>query len=150
MRKKVGNPVDFFDKTFDEYQEGFSANGLLKQQLNQIDKKNFSGESWLGLDRIHGLTIQQYYQLKITLTDFDGKKYVAVYDEFKVRQTIHLPQTWSPVEFISTDGWRSDLSKIMTLFTNVIMELHYDDVKMMSIINGGGDWLCLERSLSQL
>ena len=32
VRKKVGNPVDFFDKTFDEYKEGFSANGLLKQQ----------------------------------------------------------------------------------------------------------------------
>ena len=35
MRKKVGNPVDFFDKTFDEYKEGFSANGLLKKQINQ-------------------------------------------------------------------------------------------------------------------
>ena len=68
------------------------------------------------------------------MTDFDGKKYVAVYDQFKVRQTIHLLQTWSPVEFISTDGWRSDLSKMMTLFKNVIMELHYDDVKMMSIM----------------
>ena len=26
-RKQVGNPSDFFDKSFSEYQEGFSANG---------------------------------------------------------------------------------------------------------------------------
>ena len=36
VRKKVANPVDFFDKTFDEYKEGFSANGLLKKQLNHV------------------------------------------------------------------------------------------------------------------
>ena len=32
MRKEVGNPIDFFDKAFDEYKEGFSANGLLASQ----------------------------------------------------------------------------------------------------------------------
>ena len=29
------------------------------------------------------------------MTDFDEKKYVAVYDQFKVGQTIKLPQTWT-------------------------------------------------------
>ena len=28
VRKEVGNPADYFDKTFAEYKEGFSANGL--------------------------------------------------------------------------------------------------------------------------
>ena len=32
VRKEVGNPTDYFDKTFAEYKEGFSARGLLKQQ----------------------------------------------------------------------------------------------------------------------
>merc|ERR1719391_1537642 len=68
VRKEVGNPVDYFDKTFAEYQEGFSANG----------------ESWLGLENLHRLTNQQDYKLKIIMTDFDGKKYHAVYDRFKV------------------------------------------------------------------
>merc|ERR1719295_1211096 len=68
VRKEVGNPIDYFDKTFAEYQEGFSANG----------------ESWLGLDNLHRLTSQRDYKLKIIMTDFDGKKYVAVYDQFKV------------------------------------------------------------------
>ena len=89
MRKEVGNPVDFFDKTFDEYKKGFSAKGLLKQKSIQIYKRKpfFSGESWLGLDKIHRLTRQRDYKLKIILTDFDRKEYVAVYDQFKVRQT---------------------------------------------------------------
>jgi len=68
VRKEVGNPADYFDKTYAEYQAGFSANG----------------ESWLGLDNLHRLTNQQDYKLKIIMTDFDGKKYVAVYDHFKV------------------------------------------------------------------
>ena len=34
VRKEVGNgnPVDYFDKTFAEYKEGFSSEGMLKQQ----------------------------------------------------------------------------------------------------------------------
>ena len=34
VRKEVGNSANYFDKTFAEYQEGFSANALLKKQLN--------------------------------------------------------------------------------------------------------------------
>ena len=34
MRKQCDNPEDFFDKTFRDYQEGFSANGEL--QLDQV------------------------------------------------------------------------------------------------------------------
>ena len=30
-RKQSGNPEDYFDKTFAEYQEGFSANGDKQQ-----------------------------------------------------------------------------------------------------------------------
>ena len=81
VRKEVGNHPAFFDKTFAEYQEGFSANGLLKEQFIQI---LIQGESWLGLDKLHNLTSQQSYKLKIIMTDFDGKEYVAVYDQFKV------------------------------------------------------------------
>merc|ERR1712020_415928 len=61
VRKDVGNPADYFDKTFAEYKEGFSANG----------------ESWLGLENLYRLTSQLDYKLKIIMTDFDGKKYYA-------------------------------------------------------------------------
>ena len=36
VRKEVGNHPHFFDKTFAQYQEGFSATGLLKEQFMQI------------------------------------------------------------------------------------------------------------------
>ena len=39
VRKEVGNPADYFDKTFAEYQEGFSANGVLTKQ--SIDNLTF-------------------------------------------------------------------------------------------------------------
>ena len=33
-KEEADNPADYFDKTFAEYQEGFAANGLLKN--NQL------------------------------------------------------------------------------------------------------------------
>ena len=47
-------------------------------------KPYFPGEKWIGLDTLHQLTSQQPYRLMITMTDFDQKKYVAVYDQFEV------------------------------------------------------------------
>jgi len=68
VHKQAGNPHDYFDKTFAEYQRGFSANG----------------EIWNGLDELHRLTSQRSYSLKITMTDYDGRIFQAVYDQFKV------------------------------------------------------------------
>jgi len=68
VRKEVGNPATYFDKSFREYQDGFSANG----------------ESWLGLDKLHRLTSKASFGLKITMTDFDGKQFTAVYDHFRI------------------------------------------------------------------
>ena len=42
------------------------------------------GESWLGLENLHQLTSESNYSLRITLTDFDDKTYVAFYDQFQV------------------------------------------------------------------
>ena len=43
-----------------------------------------SGELWLGLEKLYKLTSEGNYSLRITLEDFDGKSYVAVFDQFKV------------------------------------------------------------------
>ena len=50
---------------------------------------------WLGLDKLHSLTSQKSYTLQITMTDFDGEKYVAVYEQFQVR-TFQALQNTSP------------------------------------------------------
>merc|ERR1719192_3070954 len=67
-RKEVGNPIDYFNKNFAEYEAGFEA----------------KGELWLGLKKLHQLTAGGDYSLRVDMTDFDGKSYVAYYDQFKV------------------------------------------------------------------
>ena len=42
------------------------------------------GESWLGLKQMHQLTSEGDYGLRVKMTDFDGKSYVAFYDQFEV------------------------------------------------------------------
>ena len=44
VRKQVDNPADYFDKTYAEYQEGFSANGLFKKQSIQSQIKSLRRE----------------------------------------------------------------------------------------------------------
>ena len=91
-RKEVGNPRDFFAKSFAEYREGFKLNGTNTSQNiesqstfhNPERKLCFLGESWIGLERLHRLTSEHSYGLKIVMTDFDAKKYVAFYNQFKV------------------------------------------------------------------
>ena len=88
-RKEVGNPRDFFAKSFTEYREGFEHNGTLQSMFashwnNPDPKFHFLGESWIGLEKLHRLTSEHSYGLKIIMTDFDKKKYVAFYNQFKV------------------------------------------------------------------
>ena len=52
-------------------------------------KANLAGESWLGLDKLHRLTSEASFGLKITMTDFNGKQFTAVYDNFKVRNMLY-------------------------------------------------------------
>ena len=89
VRKQAGNAHDYFDKTFADYQRGFSANGELrkKEKLRNI----LAGEIWIGLEKLHQLTSVRSFLLKITMTDYDGKEYVAVYEQFKVDiESLHL------------------------------------------------------------
>jgi len=47
---------------------------------------NLPGELWIGLDKLHQLTSARSYSLKITMTDYDGKKYTALFEQFQVGQ----------------------------------------------------------------
>ena len=83
VRKQCENPTDYFDKTFVEYQRGFSANGEF-QKVDKMTKHIFPGEVWIGLDKLHQLTSERSYSLMIIMTDYDGEKYRAVYEQFEV------------------------------------------------------------------
>merc|ERR1719282_1243537 len=67
-RKEAGNVADYFDKSFEEYKNGFES----------------KGEMWIGLKKLHQLTSAGSYSLKVTLKDFDNQTYHAVYAHFSV------------------------------------------------------------------
>ena len=58
----------------------------------------FSGESWIGLDKLHQLTSERSYSLKITMTDYDKKTFVAVYNNFKVGHRVFKCKSISKAE----------------------------------------------------
>merc|ERR550534_208957 len=67
-RKEVGNVPEYFDKSFEEYKNGFES----------------KGEIWIGLNKLRQLTYTGNYGLEVRLKDFDDLTYQAVYSHFEV------------------------------------------------------------------
>ena len=60
---------------------------LISPALGIITKEGFgnlNGEFWLGLDKIHRLTVSGGYKLRIDLEDIHGKTAFAEYSSFSV------------------------------------------------------------------
>ncbi|XP_074642492.1 fibrinogen-like protein 1 [Tubulanus polymorphus] len=68
IQRRVDGSVDFY-RTWDEYKRGFG---------------NLETEFWLGNDRIHQITSQGDYKLRIELETWDGNRYFAEYDSFSI------------------------------------------------------------------
>ena len=56
----------------------------IKSYYKRLRKQFVSGEIWLGLEKLHQLTSEADYGLRITLKDFDQQTYMAYYDQFQV------------------------------------------------------------------
>merc|ERR1719150_152383 len=67
-RKEVGNVANYFEKSFEEYKNGFES----------------KGEIWIGLKKLRQLTYTGNYGLEVRLKDFDDLTYQAVYSHFEV------------------------------------------------------------------
>ena len=67
QRRRDGS-VDFY-RAWNEYKNGFG---------------NLNGEFWLGLDKIHRLTVKGDYKLRVDLEDLEGNKVYAEYSSFGV------------------------------------------------------------------
>ena len=68
FQKRRDGSVDFF-RAWDDYKRGFG---------------NLSGEFWLGLDKIHRLTVSGGYKLRVDLEDNHGNTAFAEYSSFSV------------------------------------------------------------------
>ena len=68
FQKRLDGSVDFY-RGWDDYKRGFG---------------NLSGEFWLGLDKIHRLTISSSNKLRVDLEDTDGTTAFAEYSSFAV------------------------------------------------------------------
>ena len=58
-----------------------------KERLWQEYKNGFGnveGEFWLGLDNMATMTGVGNWQLRVDMTDWDGRQYFALYDQFRV------------------------------------------------------------------
>jgi hypothetical protein len=49
----------------------------------------------MGLDSIFTLTQARSYELRIDLTTFQGAKYVANYNDFKLTENVSTKNSWS-------------------------------------------------------
>jgi len=69
-RGQYGNPIDFFNRTFKEYEEGFGE-----------DKEG--KEYWIGLKNLSRYTHPKcHWELNITVWDFEGKSSSGHYSRF--------------------------------------------------------------------
>ena len=68
FQKRMYGSVDFF-RGWDDFKRGFG---------------NLTGEFWLGLDKIHRLSVDGSNKLRVDLEDFDGNTAFAQYDSFAV------------------------------------------------------------------
>jgi len=68
FQKRMDGSVDFF-RGWDEYKQGFG---------------NLRGDFWLGLDKIHRLTVSNNKKLRVDLSDVEGNTSYAMYSSFAV------------------------------------------------------------------
>ena len=68
FQKRQDGSVDFF-RGWNDYKQGFG---------------NLTGEFWLGLDKIHHLTVSSSNKLRVDLEDMPGNTVFAEYSSFAV------------------------------------------------------------------
>ena len=69
FQKRIDGSADF-DRHWSDYKHGFG---------------NLNGEFWLGLDRIHRLTLDNNSMLRVDMEDFEGGSAYAEYNLFGVK-----------------------------------------------------------------
>lgn len=101
LQKRYDGSQDF-NKTFKEYSEGFGT---------------FSGEFWLGLNHIHGLTDEGNWTLRVDLSSFYNETAWAEYSDFHVGGGTDFVMTFDKSGYQGTAGDGLALSNGMKFST---------------------------------
>ncbi len=93
-RGQFGNPIDYFNRDWKSYVEGFGVPGknrsLDRRENLEASKKLFlqGQEQWLGLNNIYDLTDKKRYQLRIKMTNFHRVEKTVFYDDFHLEDRV--------------------------------------------------------------
>ena len=68
FQKRENGTLDFY-QDWQAYKDGFG---------------HLQGEHWLGNDKLHRLTVQKPYALRVNLWDWEGQSAYALYDNFTI------------------------------------------------------------------
>ncbi|XP_078592229.1 ficolin-1-like isoform X1 [Branchiostoma floridae x Branchiostoma japonicum] len=66
-----------------------SVNFYLDWQAYKTGFGDLRGEFWLGNNNLHRLTVQDVYELRVDLEDFEGNSAYAKYSTFRVEDELH-------------------------------------------------------------
>ncbi|PIK46393.1 putative fibrinogen C domain-containing protein 1 [Apostichopus japonicus] len=88
LQKRTSGSVNFY-RGWNDYRDGFESP---------------SGDHWLGNDKIHDLTTQKTYQLRVDLTNSAGSKYYALYSTFSIGDEDNK-YTLSTGTYSGDSGW---------------------------------------------
>ena len=128
-REQAGNPADYFNRSCEDYEEGFGDSGK---------------EFWLGLNKMANLTQENEYGAKFELLDWDGQTYQAYYENFKVGPG---PDFELEIDsFVWPMGrWPPSVGDTMRYqvgnpFQCVGRDEIWEDKRCSAAYNGGGGW----------
>ena len=109
FQKRRDGSVDFF-RGWNDYKRGFG---------------NLNGEFWLGLDKIHRLTVSSGYKLRVDLEYIHGKTSFAEYNSFLVKseRAKYQLSVGNHSGKLTSDKYKNDYS---ALFKMSVLKLKYE------------------------
>jgi len=101
FQKRREGSVDFY-RAWDAYKRGFG---------------NLNGEFWLGLDKIHRLTVSSKNKLRVDLEDLHGKSAFAEYSSFSVTSERAKYQ-------LNLGSYSGTINSVDAIFLSVIFQIN--------------------------
>ena len=106
FQRRQDGSVDFY-RDWNDYENGFGE---------------ISSEHWLGNEKIHRITAQAQYELRIDLTDFDGDERYTTYSNFGLGNA-DTKYSLISINYVNRSG---DAGKFIFFMTELPLLLAFD------------------------